>query len=97
MVKYGEITEKSLSVGYLKDDIEGYDVSGIVTYNRNRGVSRANGDVCTKEGSHVARFNVYGEGENARINVDCKMVLIDEMNALARLTLTDLAQSYPEE
>jgi hypothetical protein len=98
MVTYGEITQKNLRVNYTKTDIEGYKVTGSVNYNKENKLTDANGDIRDAEDKHIANFNVYGEGEYARVNLtDCLAGMMSEAVEVAEATLADLAVSYPEE
>lgn len=97
MVKFGEITSKTVRAPYTKDDVEGYVVTGYVTYNKDNKISDANGSI--KEGNvTISNFNIYGEGENTRINLnDCLAGRMSDAVMLAEATLADLAKSYPAE
>jgi hypothetical protein len=98
MIVFGEITSKSLRVNYTKDDIEGYKVVGSVNYNKENKLADANGEIRDMEEKRIANFNVYGEGEYARINLtDCLAGRMGDAVAVAETTLADLAASYPEE
>lgn len=98
MVVFGEITSKSLRVNYTKEDIEGYKVVGNANYNKEQKLTDANGDIRDAEDKHIANFNVYGEGEYARVNLtDCLAGMMGEAVEVAEATLTDLASSHPEE
>ena len=97
MVKFGEITSKTVRVPYTKDDVENYVVTGYATYNKDNKLSDANGSI--KEGNvNVSNFSIYGEGENTRINLnDCLAGRMSDAVMLAEATLADLAKSYPAE
>lgn len=98
MVVFGEITSKSLRVNYTKEDIEGYKVVGNANYNKEQKLNDANGDIRDAEDKHIANFNVYGEGEYARVNLtDCLAGMMGEAVDVAEATLADLASSHPEE
>lgn len=98
MVVFGEITSKSLRVNYTKEDIEGYKVVGNANYNKEQKLTDANGDIRDAEDKHIANFNVYGEGEYARVNLtDCLAGMMGEAVDVAEATLADLASSHPEE
>ena len=98
MIVFGEITSKSLRVNYTKDDIEGYKVVGSVNYNKENKLADANGEIRDMEEKRIANFNVYGEGEYARINLtDCLAGRMSDAVEVAEATLADLAASYPEE
>jgi hypothetical protein len=99
MVTYGEITQKNLRVNYTKTDIEGYKVTGSVNYNKEQKIIDANGNISTvDDDKHVASFNVYGEGELARVSLkDCVPAMMEEASEIVHLALTDLANSYPQE
>lgn len=98
MIVFGEITSKSLRINYTKEDIEGYKVVGSVNYNKENKFTDANGDIRDAEDKHIANFNVYGEGEYARVNLtDCLAGMMSEAVEVAEATLADLAATYPEE
>ena len=98
MIVFGEITSKSLRVNYTKDDIEGYKVVGRVNYNKENKLTDANGEIRDMEEKRIANFNVYGEGEYARVNLtDCLAGMMSEAVEVAEATLADLAATYPEE
>lgn len=97
MVKFGEITNKTLSVNFIKDDVADYKVVGNATYNKGK-LSNASGEIRSASDEHVANFNTYGEGEFARINLtDCVAGKMADAAGLAEVTLADLAMQYPEE
>ena len=98
MVTFGEITNKTIRVNYVKDDIEGYKVVGSASYNKEKKLTDASGDIRDAEGKHIANFNVYNAGENARVNLtDCLAGMMSEAVEVAEATLADLAAQYPEE
>ena len=98
MIVFGEITSKSLRVNYTKDDMEGYKVVGSVNYNKENKLTDANGEIRDMEEKRIANFNVYGEGEYARVNLtDCLAGMMSEAVEVAEATLADLAATYPEE
>lgn len=98
MIVFGEITSKNLRVNYTKDDIEGYKVVGSVNYNKENKLTDASGDIRDAEDKHIANFNVYGEGEFARVNLtDCLAGRMSDAVEVAEATLADLAASFPEE
>ena len=69
MVRFEEITQKNLRVNYVKDDMEGYKVVGSANYDKDNKLTDANGSIAGAEDEYIADFNVYGQGENARINL----------------------------
>ena len=98
MVTFGEITSKNLRVNYTKEDMEGYKVVGSANYNKENKLTDAIGDIRDAEDKHIANFNVYGEGEYARVNLtDCLAGMMSEAVEVAEATLADLAATYPEE
>ena len=98
MVTFGEITSKSLRVNYTKEDMEGYKVVGSANYNKENKLTDANGEIRDVEEKRIANFNVYGEGEYARVNLtDCLAGMMSEAVEVAEATLADLAATYPEE
>lgn len=98
MVTFGEITNKTLSVNYTKEDVAGYKVVGLATYNKDNELTNASGDIRDSEDRHIANFNTYGEGESERINLtDCVADKMAEAANVANATLADLAENYPQE
>lgn len=98
MVTFGEITQRSTRVNYTKDDMKGYKVVGSANYNKENRLTDANGDIRDAEGKHIANFNIYGEGEFARVNLtDCLAGMMSEAVEVAETTLADLAGTYPQE
>ena len=97
MVTFKETISRTIVKAFEKDDIEGYKVVGNATYNKNNKLADANGSV--REGdSIISNFNIYGEGENTRINLtDCLAGRMSDAVSIAKATLADLAASYPEE
>lgn len=96
MVTFGEITEKTLRANYVKEDMEGYKVVGNATYNKEKKLTNAYGDIRNAEDKHIANFNAYGEGETARISLtDCLAGMMSEAVEVAEATLADLASQYP--
>lgn len=98
MVTFGDITNKTLRVNYTKDDLSGYVVVGSANYNKEQRLTDASGDIRDNEGVHIANFNIYGEGEYARVNLtDCLAGRMGEAVEVAEAALADLAAQYPEE
>jgi hypothetical protein len=98
MVRFEEITEKTLRANYVKEDMEGYKVVGNATYNKEKKLTNAYGDIRDAEDKHIANFNAYGEGEAARISLtDCLAGYMSEAVGVAESTLKDLAGAYPQE
>ena len=98
MVTFGEITQRNTRANYIKDDLSGYKVIGNANYNLQNKLTDANGDIRDKEDKHIANFNVYGEGEYARVNLtDCIAGRMGEAVEVAEATLADLAATYPQE
>lgn len=99
MVTFGTITDKTLRVQYTKEDYAGFKVVGNATYNKENALIDAYGDIRDAEtNEHVANFNIYGMGENTRVNLtDCIAGKMNEAVSLAEATLADLASQYPEE
>lgn len=97
MVTFGEITRKDVRANYTKDDIADYKVVGAANYNKERRLSDANGDIRDAEGKHIANFNVYNAGGEARVNLtDCLAGMMGKAVEIAEATLADLAADYPE-
>ena len=98
MVTFTEITQRNTRVNYIKDDLSGYKVIGSANYNKENKLTDANGDIRDAEDRHIANFNVYGEGELARVNLtDCLAGMMSEAVEVAEATLADLAGTYPQE
>lgn len=98
MVRFEEITQKNVRVNYVKDDMEGYKVVGSANYDKENKLTDANGSIRDEEGNYIADFNVYGQGENARINLtNCIPAKMGEAIEVAQATLADLASTYPQE
>ena len=98
MVRFEEITEKTLRANYVKEDMEGYKVVGNATYNKEKKLINAYGDIRDAEDKHIANFNAYGEGETARISLtDCLAGMMSEAVGVAEATLKDLGGAYPQE
>lgn len=98
MVRFEEITQKNVRVNYVKDDMEGYKVVGSANYDKENRLTDANGSIRGMENEYIADFNVYGQGENARINLtNCIPAKMGEAIEVAQATLADLASTYPQE
>ena len=98
MITFGEISSKTLVAPYIKEDYVGYLVEGTATYNKENVLTSANGTITdAKTQRHLANFNVYGEGEDMRISMDCKAAIMGEMYTTASATLADLMATYPQE
>jgi hypothetical protein len=98
MVTFGEITNKTLRVKFTKEDLEGYNVEGGATYNKEDKLVDANGEIKDEKYNRIANFNTYGEGEYARINLtDCLPDKMTDAVMVAEATLADLAATYPNE
>ena len=98
MVTFGEITQRNTRVNYTKEDMEGYKVVGSANYNKENRLTDASGSIRDAENLYIANFNIYGQGEDARVNLtECKPELMNEAIAVAQATLADLAAQYPEE
>lgn len=99
MVTFGEITDKTLRAPYTKEDYADFMVTGSATYNKENRLTDAYGDIRYAEtNEHVANFNIYGQGENTRVNLtDCIAGKMSEAVEVAEATLADLASSYPTE
>lgn len=98
MVRFEEITQKNIRVNYVKDDMEGYKVVGSANYNKENKLADANGSITGTGNEYIADFNVYGVGEEARINLtNCIPTKMGEAIEVAQATLADLASTYPQE
>lgn len=98
MVTFENITDKTVRATYVKVDYEGFVVSGSAAYNKENRLSDASGNIRLAESNeHLANFNIYGVGEQTRINLtDCIAGRMADAVAIAEATLADLAESYPE-
>lgn len=96
MVQFGNITSKTIRVEYTKVDIEGYKVDGSATYNKDNQLTEANGNILDAEKKNIGSFNIFGMGDDMRINLSCSAKLTDVVNDLAKATLADLANGYKE-
>ena len=97
MVTFGEITTKNLRVNYEKVE-GGYKVVGSAGYNKEMRMTEASGNIRNEMDEHIASFNVYGEGEYARINlVDCIPAMMADAMRIAQAAIADLASTYPQE
>ena len=98
MVTITEITSKSVQVKYEKADLEDYVVKGTATYDKDNNVVNADGaivEVVTNR--HVANYNTYGTGEDARINLtNCIADMMLDAVRVAEATLLDLSKTKPE-
>ena len=96
MVTFGEITSKTIRVNYTKDDIEGVVVKGSVTYDKDNKLTEANGNIVDVEKKNIGSFNIFGMGDDMRINLSCSAKLTDVVNDIAKATLADLGEGYVE-
>ena len=96
MVKFGEITSKTIRVNYTKDDIAGVVVKGSVTYNKDNKLTDANGNIEGADKKNIGSFDIYGSGEDMRITLKSSADKTDEVNDIAKATLADLANGYTE-
>ena len=96
MVQFGNITSKTIRVNYTKMDIEGYKVTGSVTYNKDNELTEANGNIVEAEGKNISSFKIYSMGEDMKIDLSCSAKLTDVVNDIAKATLADLANGYTE-
>lgn len=98
MIKFGTITNKTLSVNFTKESAEGYKVAGNATYDKDNRPNSVTGTITDADGRQVACFHTYGEGEYARVNLtDCMTDRMAEAAAVANETLEDLAKGYQED
>jgi hypothetical protein len=96
MVKFGEITSKTIRVDYTKTDLDGYIIKGNATYNKENKLTDANGNIENADKKNFGSFNIYGSGEDMRITLNASADKTDEVNEAAKATLADLAEGYTE-
>ena len=97
MVKFTEITNKTVRASYTKDDVPGYEVVGSAAQNKEGRLTDANGNI-RENGINISNFNIYGSGPDTRINLtDCLAGRMSDAVRLAEATLADLSTSHPEE
>ena len=96
MVKFGEITSKTIRVNYTKDDIPGVVVKGSATYNKDNKLTDANGNIEGADKKNAGSFNTNGSGEDMRITLNASADKTDEVNDITKATLADLANGYTE-
>lgn len=96
MVQFGNITSKTIRVNYTKMDIEGYKVDGSATYDKDNKLTEANGNIVDVEKKNIGSFNIFGMGDDMRINLSCSAKLTDVVNDIAKATLADLGEGYVE-
>lgn len=97
MVTFGTITDKTVRAAFSKTDIEGFVVNGNAAYNKENKLTDAYGTISKDDNSQVCNFNVYGAGDNMRVNLsDCPADLMTTAVEIAQAALADLAGTYPE-
>jgi hypothetical protein len=96
MVTFGDITSKTIRVNYTKTDLEGFVVKGSASYNKENKLIDANGNITDTDEKNIGSFNIYGNEEDMRITLNCPAKLTDEVNAVAKAALADLANGYTE-
>ena len=98
MITFGELTSKAVRVEYTMSGTEGYRVTGNACYDKENKLIDASGSIITKDNVHVANFNIYGEGEFARMNLtDCIPSMLVIATEVAQDTLAGLTSTYPNE
>ena len=99
MVKFTEITSKTVRANYEYDHADGYKVTGSAAYDKNDKIIDADGQIKEVDTERIiANFNTYGTGEDARINLtNCLAGKMSLAVTIAEQTLASLAASYPEE
>lgn len=97
-IEFGEIISKTITVPYNSIEVDGYKVSGYATYNKDNRLTDARGDVKTAEDVHIGSFNVYGIGEDRRINLnDCTADKMNDVAMVSDETIASLSATYPRE
>ena len=96
MVQFGKITSKTIRAEYAKVDIEGYKVDGSATYDKENKLTEANGNIVDVDNKNIGSFNIFGMGDDMRINLSCSAKLTDVVNDIAKATLADLGEGYAE-
>lgn len=98
MVKFTEITSKTVRANYEYDEVEGYMVVGSASYDKDDKIIDADGQIKEVDTERIiANFNTYGSGEDARINLtNCLAGKMGLAVTIAEGTLAELAASYPE-
>ena len=91
MVTFGDI-----HVNYTKTDLDGFVVKGNASYNKENKLLDANGNITDVDVKNIGSFNIYGNEEDMRITLNGPAKLTDEVNAVAKATLADLANGYTE-
>lgn len=93
MTKLGEITRKSTTYTFIKNDVLGFSVKGNVTFDKNNQITDVNGSVYDESNNHIANFNSYNFGESPRYNInDCKADLLQEVSSLVGITINELKE-----
>jgi hypothetical protein len=97
MIVFGAITSKTIRAPY-SIEVDGYMVSGYATYDKENKLTDASGFIKTAEGQMVGSFNIYGAGEDKRINLnDCNPERMNDAVEVARNVIESLSATYPRE
>lgn len=97
MIEFGAITSKTIRAPY-NIEVDGYKVSGYATYNKENKLTDASGYIKTAEGQIVGSFNIYGTGEDKRINLnDCTPEKMNDAVEVAKSVIESLSATYPRE
>ena len=112
MVKFGQVTQKTIKVEVLKDDFDNLTIKGNATYHRVEKVNytdegkevtyvdQLRDTTCRVEDEnkvYLGSFTHTGADENANTRIDAKTVNSDKVLAAAKATAADLVATYPEE
>lgn len=98
MVKFTEITSKTVRANYEYEHADGYKVIGSAAYDKNDKIIDADGQIKEIDTERIiANFNTYGTGEDARINLtNCLAGKMGLAVTIAETVLTELAATNPE-
>ena len=97
MIEFGAITSKTIRVPYTTE-VNGYKVSGQVTYNKENKMTDAFGNIRGNNDNGVCSFNTYSSGEDMRVNInDCTPAMMSEVSEVVREVLAALSNTHPVE
>ena len=89
MIKLGEIQSQTTIYSFIKDDIEGFEVKGNVTIDKDNNIINVKGDVVNND-TRVAGFNTWGTGDDIRFNThDCKGDYLIKVSEILKSTIED--------
>ena len=97
MLVFGTITSKTIRAPYTTE-VDGFKVAGSATYNKENRLTDAYGAITMADGKNVGSFNIYGDGESMRINInDCPADRMNDAAEVAQSVLAALSATYPQE